>query len=297
MRLVTRMVLLLLLATAGGMLAQDTSAPVAATTDATGPATGPEAPLSPAPPDAPPPVASASSHDVRNEFAGLLRQHPQELATILALDPTLLSNEGFLAGYPQLAAFVAEHPEVRRNPRFFLGEFVDRESNVDKILEPIMIIGVFALIAFALAWFVRTIIEQKRWSRLSRIQTEVHNKILDRFGTSAELLEYVRSPAGTKFLESAPIPLHAEQPTPNTPLARVMWSIQIGVIVAAGAIGMLIVSFRLEKEASAGLFALGAIGLCVGAGFVASALVSIYLSRRLGPSGDPSLPPEPGLVK
>ena len=30
-------------------------------------------------------------------------------------------------------------------------------------------------------WLIKTLIEHRRWSRLSKIQTEVHNKLLDRF--------------------------------------------------------------------------------------------------------------------
>ena len=47
-----------------------------------------------------------------------------------------------------------------------------------------------------------------------------------------------------------------------------------------------------EKDASQGLFALGAIALCVGAGFIASAAVSLKLSRRLGLWEDGGAPPE-----
>ena len=230
--------------------------------------------------------AVASSTDTRIEFSRVLRQHPPELATILTLDPTLLSNEAFLAGYPELARFVAEHPEVRRNPRFYLGEFQERRrhSALDEIAEMLVIFATVALIALALGWFVRTLIEQKRWSRLSRTQSEVHNKILDRFGSSEELLEYVKTPAGRSFLESAPIPLHAERPAAglSAPLSRVLWSIQIGVVVAVAALGMTLVSARFEGETAEGLFALGAIGVAVGLGFVAAAAVSLVLSRRLG---------------
>ena len=131
-----------------------------------------------------------------------------------------------------------------------------------------------------------------RWRQLSRTQSEVHNKILDRFGTSSELLEYVRSPAGTKFLESAPIPVRAEeQPRPSAPQSRVMLSIQVGVVVTAAAVGMLLVSLRLDEGAD-GLFALGAIGFCLGAGFIASALISLFLSRRLGDFEN-----DPGIVR
>lgn len=238
-----------------------------------------------------------SSYTVREHFARVLNRYPPELGTILSLDPTLLSNDAFLAGYPGLAAFVAENPQVRRNPRFYLRGFgapaQPRNNNtvIDEIFETFAIAGTFILIAFALAWMVRTIVEQKRWTRLSRTQNEVHNKILDRFGSSEELLQYIKTPAGSKFLESAPIPLHAEKATQsspqNAPLTRILWSIQLGVVVGAASLGMILVSLRLDPEASVALFSMGVIAFCIGAGFIGSAYASLMLSRRLGLWQDP----------
>ncbi|HUP46991.1 MAG TPA: hypothetical protein VM779_15905, partial [Thermoanaerobaculia bacterium] len=230
-------------------------------------------------------IAAPNIRETRAEFSTLLRQHPWELGRILALDARLLTNEAFLSGYPAVAEYIAAHPEIVANPRFYLAEFRSEPNSgvIDGILDPMIVMTTIALIAFALAWLLRTIIEQKRWNRLSRQQAEVHNKILDRFGSSNELLDYVRTPAGAKFLESAPIPLHSEKPASSSPVTRgVMWSIQIGVVVAAAALGMLMVSLRLDTQAGEDLFALGVIGFCVGAGFIASALVSLVLSRRLG---------------
>ena len=204
-----------------------------------------------------------SNYEVRNMFSSRLREHPRDLATVLALEPALLRNEEFLSQYPLLAEFVAEYPEVQQNPRFYLLEFGVRRTDssiLDDILEGLTIFAVFTLIAFALAWVVRTIIEQKRWNRLSRTQSEVHNKILDRFGTTAELLEYIRTPAATKFLEAAPIPVNTQPITHNPSLVRVMWSVQIGVVVAAASLGMLLVSFWIGDEESQALLAMGAIG-------------------------------------
>lgn len=295
MRLATRMTLILalMLSLAGALFAQETT-----TTTAAGTETAQE-PARPADTEG---GAGRSSHEIRGNFSMLLRERPPEVATILRLDPSLLSDEAFLAKYPELARFVAAHPEVRHNPGFYLGEFQgmrDGDSLVGEILEGLTIFSVFALIAFALAWLVRTVIEQKRWSRLSRTQSEVHNKILDRFSTSGELLDYIRTPAGTKFLESAPIPLHTDPAPQNLPLSRVMWSIQIGIVVAAASIGMLVVAGRFQKESAQELFALGMVGLSVGAGFIVSAAVSIFLSRRLGlwPHGSAERVDEPGLVR
>ena len=230
-----------------------------------------------------------SSHQTRTQFAALLQQHPYDLATVLALDPALLLNKEFVARYPELEQYLAKHPEVLRNPGFYVADFRGRDSYrkqsiLEEVIETLIISATMLIIAFALAWLVRTIIEQKRWNRLSRTQSEVHNKILDRFATSDELLNYVKSPAGSKFLESAPIPLRAEEPGPtrNAPLSRIMWSIQLGVVLAVGAIGMLLVSLRFEAETGQDLFALGMIAFSIGIGFIASAIVSIVLSRRLG---------------
>src|SRR5688572_3501157 len=230
-----------------------------------------------------PEVGTRSGHAVRSELGAILRQHPPELATILALDPALLSNAEFIAGYPDLARFVAEHPEVGRS-RFYLADFPTPHDRSDfgDVVEMMTIFSVFLVMTLGVAWLLRTIIEQRRWSRLTRTQSEVHNKILERFGTSEALLEYMRSPAGTKFLESAPIPLRADAPVQNAPIARSLWSIQIGVVVAAGAVGMLLASGRLDRDAAEGFFTLGVIGLCIGAGFVLSAVVALVLSRRLG---------------
>jgi hypothetical protein len=166
-------------------------------------------------------------------------------------------------------------------------------------MEPLAAMFGILFVALALSWLLRTWIEQRRWNKLSKTQAEVHNKILDRFGTSAELMEYIKTPAGTKFLESAPIPLRAERPAQSAPYSRVILSIQAGVIVAAAALGMLLVSLRYSDDSGEGLFALGAIALCIGLGFIASAFVTIFLSRRLGvwQGQQPSETEEPGLVR
>lgn len=228
------------------------------------------------------------SEQVRAEFERVLRAHPPELGTILALDPTLLSNEAFLNGYPKVATFAREHPEVRRNPKFFLSEFeqrpvVYRESTLDEVLEGLFTLTIMGLVAFLISWIMRTIIEQRRWNRLTQTQTEVHTKILDRLGSSEELLTYMQSPAGVRFLESAPIPLQAaERPAVSAPLSRILWSVQVGVIIAVGSIGLMLVSSRFNVSDAQPLFALGVIAMSIGVGFIASAFVSLTVSRRLG---------------
>jgi hypothetical protein len=305
----TIFILMLVLAPAGKLVAQEasTTAPTdtaESTTTATPPAAAPttaETDTETAAETSTENTESPSTHrhfEVQDRFTLLLEQHPYELWMILKLDPALLTNDAFMSGYPEVREFVAAHPEILKNPRFYLAQF-DSPAQDGSVLEAIFtglaVFGGVGLTVIALAWLIRTLIEQRRWKQLSRTQSEVHNKILDRFNTTEQLLEYIRTPAGSKFLESAPIPLHVERPASgktSTLAARIMWSVQIGVVTAIVGLGMLLLSAVFERDSSQGLFALGAIALCVGVGFIASATVSLKLSRRLGLWEDGGAPPE-----
>jgi len=295
----TIFILMLVLAPAGQLIAQEAPTTDPADTEVSAsPSTSP---------DPPPTTAEAETeraaetsteetenpstgrhYEVRDQFTRLLQQHPYELWMILKLDPALLTNDAFMSGYPEVQEFLVRHPEILKNPRFYLAHFnspAQDRSVLDDIFEVLAVVGGIGLTVIALAWLIRTLIEQRRWKQLSRTQSDVHNKILDRFNTTEQLLEYIRTPAGGKFLESAPIPLHVERPASGktSPLAaRIMWSVQLGVVIAIVGLGMLLLSAVVDKDSSQGLFALGAIALCVGVGFIASAAVSLKLSRRLG---------------
>ena len=66
----------------------------------------------------------------------LLRLSPT-LTTVVARDPSLLSNQEYVTrNNPQLAAFLAAHPEVARNPEFYLFSHLKHdEGQPDEALE------------------------------------------------------------------------------------------------------------------------------------------------------------------
>jgi len=138
-----------------------------------------------------------------------------------------------------------------------------------------------------LVWVVKTLIEQRRWSRLSKVQTEIHSKLLDRFSTNEELLAYIQTPAGKRFFESAPIPLEAGPRPISAPVGRIFWSLQAGLVLIATGIGFDLVSLRVPTPASEGLYGIGVISLLVGIALVISAIVFYVLSRRFGLWGTP----------
>jgi hypothetical protein len=225
----------------------------------------------------------------------MLRQYPPSVADVLRIDPSMLTNQDYLSTYPALAAFLADHPEIARNPAFFVGTENGRSWNEDtpqmaaiqmwrSLLDGLQIFAVFLVVTGVLTWLVKTLLDYRRWLRLSRVQTEVHTKLLDRFASSDELLSYIQTPAGRKFLESSPIPLDAEsKPAISAPLGRILWSVQIGVVLASGGLGMLYVGNRhVTPYAAEPFLAIGALAIALGIGFVVSAVISYLLSSRLG---------------
>lgn len=236
-------------------------------------------------------VTDADSHETREAFDAVLRRYPTEVSRVLKLDPSLMTNQSYLANYPALAAFLAQHPEVAHSPAFFLSRISvpddgTRETGAERMwrstMEGLAIFSIFALITAVLIWLVRTIIDHRRWSRISKVQADVHNKLMDRFTTNDELLAYIQTPAGKRFLESAPLSLDAGPRAVSAPIGRVLWSVQVGLVLAAAGFGLQIVSRNVEKTVSQPLFAMGILALSIGGGFVVSAIVAYILSRKLG---------------
>jgi hypothetical protein len=237
-------------------------------------------------------AVDADSRQTREEMKALLRRYPPELGYVLKLDPTLFGNQTYLANYPALANFVAQHPEVAHNPSYFLDEITlpneRREPDPPGMRIWRQLVGdIFGGIAFlivtsVLVWVIKTLIDQRRWNRLSRVQTEVHSKLLERFTSNEELLAYIQTPAGKRFFESAPIPLESGPRPMRAPIGRIFWSLQAGLVLIAAGIGFDLVSQRVKTEASEVLYGLGMIGLLIGVALVVSAGVFYGLSRKFG---------------
>ncbi|MCC6586943.1 MAG: hypothetical protein IT168_09655 [Bryobacterales bacterium] len=262
---------------------------VALGSTAAGQAQAPKAP----PPAAPPAAANIEQPDaqrVREGLRRLLDGYPPALRTTLAADSALLTNQAYLAPYPALVNYLNVHPEIVRNPSFYVGEtppFRRQEPNrihdtVDSILAALAAFVVLAVVVGLIAWLVRTIVDYRRWSRLAKVQTDAHTKLLDRFTANEDLLRYMQSPAGAKFLESSPIRLDASPRKAGAPLNRILWSVQAGVVLAALGMGLNFLSGRSGGEGAQVLQAFGVLAIAVGAGLVISAGAAYLISRRTG---------------
>jgi hypothetical protein len=231
----------------------------------------------------------------REQLDQLLQKYPPTLGRVLKLDPTLLTSDVYLAPYPMLAAFVAEHPEVAHNPSFFFEHVyleTPRNPQFEEEMERRqMTAGYFAgaalLVAFVIltgvvVWVVRTVLDQRRWNAVSKTQYEVHNRVMERMTSNDDLLAYIQTPVGRRLLESGPAPLPGAAQPVGAPFSRILWSVQGGVVLIGAGIGLMLLHSRVPQEAGVFFTVAGVTALAVGIGFVASGGAAYVLAQRLG---------------
>ncbi|HET9362585.1 MAG TPA: hypothetical protein VFO58_22700 [Vicinamibacterales bacterium] len=227
----------------------------------------------------------------REQLQGLLEQLPPNVRRVLQLDPSLAERPEYLALYPQLQAFLKVHPEVTRNPAYFFGIAV-QDFNRNRQAEPMewfagILAGIGLFIGFMtvvtiLAALVKQAVEYRRWLRQTRMQTEVHTKILDRMQSNEDLLAYIQTPAGKNFLQFTPISTEGAPKVVGAPLSRILWSVQAGVVLAALGLGLRYAQESVPEEIVPAFTVLGVIVMSLGVGAVVSAVVAYLLSARLG---------------
>jgi hypothetical protein len=260
-----------------------------------------------------PSAAAAPSEDdlaaTREQLLSLLRMSPT-LTAVLETDPTLLANQDYISRTnPQLAQFLTQHPEVTRNPDFYLFANLSTrdQRHVDSLhrrgdrnqppndqeLRRQEMMGVFQILVSAgivgsLLWLIRIFLENRRWSRIVRQQSDIHGKLIDRLANNQELFQYMESESGRRFLEAGPVPiaLEREQRLPGG-LARVLGPLQFGIVLTLLGAGLLILQTQMPNIAD-GLLVFGTVALMPGLGFIISAIITWRISARLGLMPQPS---------
>lgn len=263
-------------------------------------------------PKVPQPAAAAIVPMNEQEFAAtqeqllqLLRTSPT-LTTVVARDPSLLSDPEYVTrNNPQLAQFLTQHPDIARNPEYYLFTHLNshggrREQTLERAvwpdltprpskpsasveflhsLAPLLAFGFFLL---ATLWVVRQLIENRRWSRIFKLQSDVHARLIERFGSMQELASYMQTEAGRRFLEAAPIPIgfESEQRVPNA-VVRVLTPLQIGVVLVLLGVGFFLLR-HVGPDTDTPMLVLGTVALMPGIGFILSAGITWVLAGRLG---------------
>lgn len=258
------------------------------------------------------PVASTSQApndrevaETQSELIRLLRLSPT-LTTVVSHDPSLLSNQEYVArNNPQLAAFLTAHPDVARNPEFYLfshlkhtdgepDEALEREvwpdvyrerpgpNTWDKFWDGFIPLVGISIAICAILWLARMFVENRRWNRIFKMQSDVHTKLIEKFTNNQDLAAYMETEAGRKFLEAAPLPVAFEQSqrVPSA-VARVLTPLQTGIVMVLLGIGLLSLQ-QVGPDTPIPMRILGTVVLMPGIGFIISAGVSWLLAARLG---------------
>lgn len=254
-------------------------------------------------PNAPPAPASSSTAPSQDELAAtqdqlisLIRLSPT-LNRVVEIDPTLIADQDYISrNNPQLAAFLSQHPEITRNPDFYLFTTFQRSDrrrseplrhpgernfapprNPDlncQLLMNTMQALLILIVTAAFLWLIYILLQYRRWNRVFRLQSDIHARLIERFASNQELLEYMNTEPGRRFLEAAPIPI-APEPGKRMPsgVTRILAPLQFGIVLTLLGIGLLFVH---------PVTLIGIIVIMLGLGFILSAIVSWRISDRLG---------------
>jgi hypothetical protein len=250
-----------------------------------------------------PATTTADAGATQEKLLTLLRVSPT-LSAVVANDPTLLSNQDYVShNNPELAQFLQEHPEVGRNPDFYLfsdlsqpgqnrdyqllrpkwgfGPTPDSRREMDIFIDQVAPILAMFVCAATLIWVIRLVSDSRRWKSTFKLQSEVHGRLIDKFGTNQELLAYMETDAGRRFLEAAPIATEVNQRQVPNVVSRMLTTLQAGVVMILLGAGLLLVRNSVP-DGETTMLILGIIILMPGIGFTISAGATWALAKRLG---------------
>lgn len=140
----------------------------------------------------------------------------------------------------------------------------------------VLLLGLPAVLAF-LTLLVKSVIDHRRWLRLTQIRADTQSTLLDRLTASDDLLTYIQTPAGRRPLETLMAPSGDQV---ASTYGRIVFSVQVGTIVAMTGGGIWLVSQTVPADMGLPLGAISLVAIAVGVGFLLSALAAYLLSQR-----------------
>ena len=232
-----------------------------------------------------------TAEDTREDLRSILQKYPNSVGEILRRDPSLMAKPDYMAAYPELTTFLAQHPEIARNVEFYFEGYGQWQSSrrinpsfeaLGVLLGGIAGIFTFSVITGVMVWLVKSFIQHRRWIKASQVQADVHTKLMERMHTNEELIAYIQSPAGRSFLEAAPIAPQADAPAISAPIGSIIWSLMAGVVLTTVGVGFRYSANFIVDEGQQAFVVVGVIVLSLGIGFIFASLMAYMLSARLG---------------
>ena len=152
---------------------------------------------------------------------------------------------------------------------------------------PFIVLGLWGFFT-GVGWIIWVIATNIRLTKLGRAQAEMQANLLERLGSSQELLAFLQTDTGRRLLESAPPP----EPR-RSPIGRIMTSVQAGILLTALG-GAFFATSGAYFGTRASFQVLGFVGVCLGGGFLVSAAATYILSKSWGLLDEPAGKPATG---
>jgi hypothetical protein len=133
----------------------------------------------------------------------------------------------------------------------------------------VSMVGFYATVAIIIVAFSRS------KERRTELQTQVQSKLIDRFGSAPELIDFLQSDAGHQFVEGFHnAPRYAAR-------EKILSGLRRGIITTLLGLGLLAI-FAADIRDNWGFIYPGCLVLALGLGFFLSTFVSMKLSRSWG---------------
>jgi len=137
----------------------------------------------------------------------------------------------------------------------------------------ICIVGTLAALVGWIVWVISTNVRRRQATEKI---AALHSKLLDQCANSNELLRYLESEQGRRFLESATVET-------SNPAGRILGAIQAGVVLGfLGVAGLLVRDGLHDPDARETMLVFASGALAIGLGFLISSVASYVLSRSWG---------------
>lgn len=136
------------------------------------------------------------------------------------------------------------------------------------------IMMLFLAMFVTVGWVAYLAADMSRRQRRMKTQAELHGRLLDKFNSAHEVVEFLQTPSGAQFVDG----ISSDREEPASGILRSTHRGIILVILAAGCLGLTVPYGRENNP----LLVIGVILLSLGIGFLVSAGVSHRLSRTLG---------------
>ncbi len=140
--------------------------------------------------------------------------------------------------------------------------------------EAIAVTLIFVGIPTVVGWIFRTYLGHKQFMKMLQLKAETNARMMDKFGSDAAFLDYLKSDAQLKMFE-----VKAPEPRMPAPYMRMLTTIQIAfVLLSAGFACLYIRQYMFEGDRDAFLF-LGTLGVALGLGSLLSAGAAFLVAR------------------